>query len=87
MKMLSNELAIKEGQTGDASKDMLAIVAAQRDRLIERVEVLERKASVHAENYKVLQNELEKTRGDNVKLYGKIKFLQSYQAQCKRQVK
>ncbi|VDO20527.1 unnamed protein product [Haemonchus placei] len=61
---------------GDA-RNVLTIVLAQRDRLKLRVGVLEEELMAEKTKQTVLQTEIEKVRDDNVKLYGKIKFLQS----------
>uniref|UniRef100_A0A7I4Z731 Protein CASP n=1 Tax=Haemonchus contortus TaxID=6289 RepID=A0A7I4Z731_HAECO len=61
---------------GDA-RNVLTIVLAQRDRLKLRVGVLEEELMAEKSKQTMLQTEIEKVRDDNVKLYGKIKFLQS----------
>lgn len=80
--MLAQELAVPMGQqlsTEEATKDVLSIISAQRDRLHHRVEELERELSIQKQSNTYLQSERDKIREDNVQLYGKIKFLQSYQ--------
>lgn len=60
---------------------MVDIISNQRDRFRDRNDQLE------AENRNIRQQlshvtaEVEGLKGDNVKLYEKIKFLQSYQGQ------
>ncbi|VDN35959.1 unnamed protein product [Gongylonema pulchrum] len=52
---------------------------ADRDRLHYRVDELEQELSIQKQNNAYLQSERDKILEDNVQLYGKIKFLQSYQ--------
>ncbi|VDO87544.1 unnamed protein product [Heligmosomoides polygyrus] len=62
--------------TNDDSS-VLTIVLAQRDRLKLRVGVLEEELMAEKTRQTALQTEMDKVREDNVKLYGKIRFLQS----------
>ncbi|GAA52375.1 homeobox protein cut-like [Clonorchis sinensis] len=57
---------------------LLQIVVHQRDRFRARTEELEQSESNHKQQIILLQREVESVRADNVKLYGKIRFLQSY---------
>lgn len=59
--------------------NVLSIMTAQRDRLRVRVEELELELSAQKQQNALLQSELDNAHQDNVKMYGKIKFLQSYQ--------
>uniref|UniRef100_A0A183EIC0 Protein CASP n=1 Tax=Gongylonema pulchrum TaxID=637853 RepID=A0A183EIC0_9BILA len=85
IKMLAQELAAPVAgeqlllSDGKTSKDVLSIVSAQRDRLHHRVDELEQELSIQKQNNAYLRSERDKIREDNVQLYGKIKFLQSYQ--------
>lgn len=83
MKMWAKELAVPVKQEISAekkSKNMLSIILAQRDRLHHQVEGLEQDLINQKQTNKYLENERDKIREDNIKLYGKIKFLQSYQS-------
>ncbi|VDM77896.1 unnamed protein product, partial [Strongylus vulgaris] len=75
MEMLGSVHETKlEGDTNS----VFTIVLAQRDRLKLRVGVLEEELMAEKTKHGVLQTEIDKLREDNVKLYGKIKFLQGY---------
>uniref|UniRef100_A0A915PEN7 Protein CASP n=1 Tax=Setaria digitata TaxID=48799 RepID=A0A915PEN7_9BILA len=83
MKMLAKELAVplkEKINTENDNNDVLSIVSAQRDRLHHRVDELERDLIAQKQTSKYIENERDKVREDNIKLYGKIKFLQSYQS-------
>ncbi|XP_045597389.1 protein CASP isoform X5 [Procambarus clarkii] len=67
-----------------AAESLLPIISAQRERFRQRNEELEVELMGKAQQVVVLQNELDTVRADNLKLYEKIRFLQSYQG---RQVK
>uniref|UniRef100_A0A1I8G3L9 Protein CASP n=1 Tax=Macrostomum lignano TaxID=282301 RepID=A0A1I8G3L9_9PLAT len=54
--------------------------AAERERYRARAQELEVAAVAQQQQLGVLRTELDKVRSDNVKLYEKIRFLQSYQA-------
>uniref|UniRef100_A0A0N4UQE4 Protein CASP n=1 Tax=Dracunculus medinensis TaxID=318479 RepID=A0A0N4UQE4_DRAME len=58
--------------------NVLKIVISQRDRLKSRYDEIHNELTICKENNILLKHELEKTQEDNVNLYGKIKFLQSY---------
>ncbi|VDM47988.1 unnamed protein product [Toxocara canis] len=83
--MLARELHVSDEEAKKAvlqsttNDNVLSIMNAQRDRLRARVEELEREMSSQKEQCALLQSELDNSREDNVQLYGKIKFLQSYQ--------
>jgi len=71
------------GQTaGDTSKSaadsLLPIVQSQRERYRMRAQELEAQSLSQQQQVTMLQNEMDKLRSDNVKLYEKIRFLQSY---------
>lgn len=57
---------------------LLPIVQSQRERFRSRAQELEAEVVAHQNQVQLLQNEMDKLRSDNVKLYEKIKFLQSY---------
>lgn len=62
-----------------AAESLLPIVSAQRERFRQRNEELEGELAGKSQQVILLQNELDTLRADNLKLYEKIKFLQSYQ--------
>lgn len=62
-----------------AAESLLPIVSAQRERFRQRNEELEGELTGKSQQVILLQNELDALRADNLKLYEKIKFLQSYQ--------
>ncbi|GFR72924.1 protein CASP [Elysia marginata] len=69
--------------TGDpssksAADSLLPIVQSQRERYRLRAQELEAQTLSQQQQVTVLQNEMDKLRSDNVKLYEKIRFLQSY---------
>ncbi|XP_074640657.1 protein CASP-like [Tubulanus polymorphus] len=67
------------GQEGKhASDSILPIVQSQRERFRVRAQELEAQTISQQQQVHLLQNEIDKLRSDNVKLYEKIKFLQSY---------
>ncbi|XP_022793448.1 protein CASP-like [Stylophora pistillata] len=68
------------GLTGEnvAMESLLPIVASQRERFKIRNMELEAQLRHNQQQISVLQNEVDTLRSDNVKLYEKIKFLQSY---------
>merc|ERR1712150_137910 len=61
-----------------AADSLLPIVQSQRERFRVRAQELEAQNVGQQQSISVLQNEMDKVRSDNVKLYEKIKFLQSY---------
>ncbi|EPB68158.1 CASP protein [Ancylostoma ceylanicum] len=70
--------AVHDTKIEGDTNSVFTIVLAQRDRLKLRVGVLEEELMAEKTKQGVLQTEIEKVREDNVKLYGKIKFLQGY---------
>lgn len=68
--------------TGDktAVDSILPIVQSQRERYRLRAQELEAHSLGQQQQISLLQNEIDKLRSDNVKLYEKIRFLQSYPA-------
>ncbi|KAH9524242.1 Protein CASP [Bulinus truncatus] len=61
-----------------AADSLLPIVQSQRERYRLRAQELEAQTLSQQQQVTVLQNEMDKLRSDNVKLYEKIRFLQSY---------
>jgi len=79
---LSQELvadAVKDS-TGpeNSSNSLLLIVSSQRERFRARNNELEAENYTLQQNMQRMQNEADSLRADNVKLYEKIKYLQSY---------
>ena len=66
-----------------AAESLLPIVSSQRERFRQRNEELEADVASKGQQVILLQNELDSLRADNLKLYEKIRFLQSYQGQSK----
>ncbi|EDO32794.1 predicted protein [Nematostella vectensis] len=67
-----------ETQDKLAVDSLLPIVASQRERFKLRNLELEAQSRHQQQQISLLQNEVDTLRSDNVKLYEKIKFLQSY---------
>uniref|UniRef100_A0A8C1SXG6 Protein CASP n=1 Tax=Cyprinus carpio TaxID=7962 RepID=A0A8C1SXG6_CYPCA len=57
---------------------MLSIISSQRERFRSRNQELEAANSSLQQTLQTLQSQLDSLRADNIKLYEKIKFLQSY---------
>uniref|UniRef100_UPI003B63F70D protein CASP-like isoform X6 n=1 Tax=Chiloscyllium punctatum TaxID=137246 RepID=UPI003B63F70D len=57
---------------------LLSIISSQRERFRARNQELESDNRMMQQTLHALQNELDNLRADNIKLYEKIKFLQSY---------
>ncbi|XP_003968457.1 cut-like homeobox 1b isoform X4 [Takifugu rubripes] len=57
---------------------LLSIISSQRERFRSRNQELEVENRSMQQTMQALQNELDSLRADNIKLYEKIKFLQSY---------
>ena len=72
----SNETNAKTGQ--QESQSLFNIVSNQRERFRARVQELEGENMGNKQQITFLTNELDRLRSDNVKLYEKIKFLQSF---------
>lgn len=70
----SASVAIPEGQMDS----LLSIISSQRERFRARNQELEAENRMMHHTMRALQSELDNLRADNIKLYEKIKFLQSY---------
>ncbi|KAJ7995109.1 hypothetical protein DPEC_G00241160 [Dallia pectoralis] len=57
---------------------LLSIISSQRERFRSRNQELEAESRSMQQTMRALQTELDSLRADNIKLYEKIKFLQSY---------
>nr|CAB3498471.1 unnamed protein product [Digitaria exilis] len=57
---------------------MLKVICNQRDRFRARLRETEEELRKLKEKYEMLTVELEKTKADNVQLYGKIRYVQDY---------
>ncbi|KAI0495121.1 hypothetical protein KFK09_025268 [Dendrobium nobile] len=57
---------------------MLKVICNQRDRFRTRLREAEEEVRLLKEKVSLLKDELEKTKADNVKLYGKIRYVQDY---------
>ncbi|GAB2270239.1 hypothetical protein Dimus_005143 [Dionaea muscipula] len=57
---------------------MLKVICNQRDRFRARLRETEEEVRLLKDNIRELTEELEKTKADNVKLYGKIRYVQDY---------
>ncbi|BHF61089.1 hypothetical protein SprV_0100406000 [Sparganum proliferum] len=67
-----------QSPTPTSQLSMLAIVQSQRDRFRDRSRELEENLLVLRQQVLAVQTELDSVRQDNVRLYEKIKFMQSY---------
>ncbi|XP_043820536.1 protein CASP isoform X6 [Dromiciops gliroides] len=65
---------LPEGQVDS----LLSIISSQRERFRVRNQELEAESRLTQHTIQALQSELDSLRADNIKLYEKIKFLQSY---------
>ncbi|KAL8463647.1 hypothetical protein ACS0TY_033562 [Phlomoides rotata] len=60
---------------------MLKVICNQRDRFRARLQETEEEIRKLNEKIRMLTSELEKTKADNVKLYGKIRYVQDYNSE------
>ena len=60
---------------------MLAIVQAQRDRFVQRIQDMEHEKEQLGRKHASQRQALQQLQRDNLKLYEKIRYLQSYQGQ------
>lgn len=75
-----NQGTVDSGKS--AADSLLPIVQSQRERYRLRAQELEAQSLAHQHQVTLVQNEVDKLRSDNVKLYEKIRFLQSYPTKC-----
>ncbi|XP_047337711.1 protein CASP [Impatiens glandulifera] len=83
---LSESATINASENADAKKSfseqdqssMLKVICSQRDRFRKRLRETEEEVRQLKEKLGILTAELEKTKADNVKLYGKIRYVQDY---------
>ncbi|KAK1278472.1 Protein CASP [Acorus gramineus] len=68
----------KQGSSDQDQSSMLKVICNQRDRFRARLRETEEEVRQLKEKIGVLTVELEKLRADNVKLYGKIRYVQDY---------
>jgi len=78
VKDMSVEKAVVSMDMLSATDSLLPIVQSQRERFRLRAQELEAQNVAQQQQVTLIQNEMDKLRLDNVKLYEKIKFLQSY---------
>jgi homeobox protein cut-like len=73
------QFSLTSGDFGKSAADsLLPIIQSQRERYRLRAQELEAQTLSQQQQVTLLQNEMDKLRSDNVKLYEKIRFLQSY---------
>uniref|UniRef100_A0A3B1K8P7 Protein CASP n=1 Tax=Astyanax mexicanus TaxID=7994 RepID=A0A3B1K8P7_ASTMX len=70
----SSQTELPQGQMDS----LLSIISSQRERFRSRNQELEAESRSVQQTMQALQSELDSLRADNIKLYEKIKFLQSY---------
>ncbi|GAB4860971.1 hypothetical protein Ancab_036131 [Ancistrocladus abbreviatus] len=68
----------KNGSSDQDQSSMLKVICNQRDRFRARLRETEEEVRQLKDNIRALTEELEKTKADNVKLYGKIRYVQDY---------
>ncbi|GAB4860965.1 hypothetical protein Ancab_036125 [Ancistrocladus abbreviatus] len=68
----------KNGSSDQDQSSMLKVICNQRDRFRARLRETEEEVRQLKDNIRALKKELEKTKADNVKLYGKIRYVQDY---------
>ncbi|KAG0476375.1 hypothetical protein HPP92_013216 [Vanilla planifolia] len=82
-----NDIATNEASEGadqrllPADQDqssMLKVICNQRDRFRARLREAEEEVRLLKEKLSLVKDELEKTKADNVKLYGKIRYVQDF---------
>ncbi|XP_047662570.1 cut-like homeobox 1b isoform X4 [Tachysurus fulvidraco] len=72
-------LGVSQSELPQGQMDsLLSIISSQRERFRARNQELETENRSLQQTLQVLQSELDSLRADNIKLYEKIKFLQSY---------
>lgn len=76
--------SFKMTPTSSAAESLLPIISSQRERFRQKNQELDAQNLQLQQQLHLTESEIERLRTDNVKLYEKIKFLQSYPAQSKR---
>lgn len=74
----STDAPVEAVSPGEPPSDLLTIVTGQRDRFRAKVTALEDETRTLADQLKASKVELRAVSDDNVKLYQRIKYLQSY---------
>ncbi|KAG6418774.1 hypothetical protein SASPL_120979 [Salvia splendens] len=80
----TNQVENAEQRRAPADLDqssMLKVICNQRDRFRARLRETEEEIRILNEKIGILTTELEKTKADNVKLYGKIRYVQDYNSE------
>ncbi|XP_041994011.1 protein CASP-like [Salvia splendens] len=80
----TNQVENAEQRRAPADLDqssMLKVICNQRDRFRARLRETEEEIRILNEKIGTLTTELEKTKADNVKLYGKIRYVQDYNSE------
>lgn len=83
---LSESVSAEPSETADQKhtsvdqdqSSMLKVICNQRDRFRARLRETEEEVRRSKDKIRLLTEELEKTKADNVKLYGKIRYVQDY---------
>ncbi|KDP20098.1 hypothetical protein JCGZ_05867 [Jatropha curcas] len=75
---LSENAEQKHVSSDQDQSSMLKVICSQRDRFRTRLRETEEEVRQLKEKIGILTAELEKTKADNVKLYGKIRYVQDY---------
>lgn len=75
---LSQNADQRQGSSDQDQSSMLKVICNQRDRFRKRLQETEEEVRQLKEKIGLLTAELEKTKADNVKLYGKIRYVQDY---------
>ncbi|KAH7652898.1 Transcription factor/CCAAT displacement protein CDP1 protein [Dioscorea alata] len=68
----------RQASSDQDQSSMLKVICSQRDRFRNRLRETEEEVRQLKEKVGLLTEELEKTKADNVKLYGKIRYVQDY---------
>lgn len=71
----------RRGTLDQDQSSMLKVICNQRDRFRARLRETEEEVRQLKEKIGMLNSELEKTKADNVKLYGKIRYVQDYNSE------
>merc|ERR1712151_468794 len=79
-----NSQISSQNNQNSVDSSLLAIVSSQRERFRVRVQELEEHSHLQQQQLQLLHNDMDQLRTDNVKLYEKIKFLQSYNGSGKK---